>query len=296
MSAPAELIKPIGRANLVQEVVRSFADLIMQRHWKPGDLIPSEKELVARFGVGRSTIREAMQSLVIMGVLEIRPGDGSYIREPSSELLSSAFLWGLLLSPRSNGHLTQVRLCIEVNCAEAAAEKRSPETIDKLYALLDLMKTHQSDDRRVMEYDNRFHITIAEATGNPIFVTLVETLQSIVGCGSRSHAPILAVPTTRWRNIRRSQTLSACRTETQRARPCAPTLPTPRSASAGCWRSRKRNKARPLISRCLVWLTVNLFSRFPRYIHLQRNVSFSLTVGRENEHIVWYTCQGHTLP
>jgi len=180
MSAPAELIKPIGRANLVQEVVRSFADLIMQRHWKPGDLIPSEKELVARFGVGRSTIREAMQSLVIMGVLEIRPGDGSYIREPSSELLSSAFLWGLLLSPRSNGHLTQVRLCIEVNCAEAAAEKRSPETIDKLYALLDLMKTHQSDDRRVMEYDNRFHITIAEATGNPIFVTLVETLQSIV--------------------------------------------------------------------------------------------------------------------
>jgi DNA-binding FadR family transcriptional regulator len=180
MPASGELIKPIGRANLVQEVVRSFADLIMQRHWKPGDLIPSEKELAARFGVGRSTIREAMQSLVIMGVLEIRPGEGSYIREPSSELLSSAFLWGLLLSPRSNGHLTQVRLCIEVNCAVTAAEVRSQETIDKLYALLDLMKTHQGDDRRVMEYDNRFHIAIAEATGNPIFVTLVETLQSIV--------------------------------------------------------------------------------------------------------------------
>ena len=178
MASEGDLIKPIGRTNLTREVVNAMARLIMQRVWGPGDPIPSEKELATRFGVGRSTIREAIQSLVTLGVVEIRHGEGSFIREPTSELLSSAFLWGLLLSPRNVGDFTEFRSSVETTCAGIAAKSRGQDVVDRLYELLELMRKSPRD--RVFEHDNRFHITIAEATGNPIFVKVVETLQSTV--------------------------------------------------------------------------------------------------------------------
>lgn len=180
MNDPADAIKPIGRSNLSREVVNAIARLIMERVWRPGDSIPSEKELAARFGVGRSTIREAIQSLVTMGVVTIRPGEGSFIREPTSELLSDAFLWGLLLSPRNVGDFTEFRICVETTCAGVAARARSAPTTERLFELLQLMKADQNDDDRFKDHDNRFHVTIAEATGNPIFVKVVATLQSTV--------------------------------------------------------------------------------------------------------------------
>jgi len=177
---PADAIKPIGRPNLTREVVNAIARLIMEGVWRPGDSIPSEKELAARFGVGRSTIREAIQSLVTMGVVAIRPGEGSFIREPTSELLSDAFLWGLLLSPRNVGNFTAFRICVETTCAAAAARARSDSITERLFELLQLMKTDQNDHQRFKDHDYRFHVTIAEATGNPIFVKVAATLQSTV--------------------------------------------------------------------------------------------------------------------
>ena len=187
MSNPTDLIKPIGRPNLAREVVNAIAQLIMQRVWEPGDPIPSEKDLAARFGVGRSTIREALQSLVTIGVVEIRHGEGSFIRQPTSELLSDAFLWGLLLSPRNVGDFTEYRLCVETTCAGIAARARTQAIVDRLYELLDLMRDSPSD--RVFEHDNRFHITIAEATGDPIFIKVVELCNRPCGSGFPSPTP-----------------------------------------------------------------------------------------------------------
>ncbi len=178
MTTQTDLIKPIGRPNLTREVVNAMTRLIMRRVWSPGDAIPSEKALAAQFGVGRSTVREALQSLVTLGAVEIRQGEGSFIREPTSELLSDAFLWGLLLSPRNVGDFTEFRVSVETTCAGIAARARGQAVVDRLFELLDLMKASPRD--RVVEHDNRFHVTIAEATGNPIFIKVVETLQSTV--------------------------------------------------------------------------------------------------------------------
>lgn len=175
-------IKPLGRPNLTREVVDSIAQLIVKGTWRPGDAIPAEKELAERFGVGRSTIREAIQSLVIIGVVEIRRGEGSYIRDPGAggSLLSGAFIWGLLLSPRNVHQFTDFRRCIEEECAGMAAARRSPESVEHLYSLLKQMSDNQDDDRASMEADNQFHVTIAKAGGNDVFVRMVETLQSLV--------------------------------------------------------------------------------------------------------------------
>ena len=174
------LIKPVSRATLPQEIVKALTDLIMKRVWKPGDLIPSEKELAIRFQVGRSTIREAVKSLVVLGVLEARAGEGSFVREPTSELLSGAFRWGVLLSEGNLDDFVDVRAHIEVECARRAAANRTDELVGQLFSCIDEMGAEPMDHSAFMEADTRFHLAIARAASNPIFESIGSTIQSIV--------------------------------------------------------------------------------------------------------------------
>src|ERR1700749_289168 len=145
MTDSAALIRPISRATLPQEIVKALTDLIMKGVWKPGDMIPSEKELAIRFQVGRSTIREAVKSLVVLGVLEARAGEGSFVREPTSELLSGAFRWGVLLSEGNLDDFADVRVHIELECARRAAANRTDQLSDQLHSTIDEMGVEPMD-------------------------------------------------------------------------------------------------------------------------------------------------------
>jgi len=180
MNDASTLIRPVSRATLPQEIVKSLTDLIMKRVWKPGDLIPSEKELAVRFQVGRSTIREAVKSLVVLGVLEARAGEGSFIREPTSELLSGAFRWGLLLSEGNLDDFVDVRVLVEVECARRAAANRTDALIAQLEASLKDMMAEPMNHDAFMDSDTRFHLAIAHSAANPIFENVGSTIQSIV--------------------------------------------------------------------------------------------------------------------
>jgi GntR family transcriptional regulator, transcriptional repressor for pyruvate dehydrogenase complex len=179
MDETAALIRPVSRATLPQEIVKALTDLIMRRVWRPGDLIPSEKELAIRFQVGRSTIREAVKSLVVLGVLEARAGEGSFVREPTSELLSGGFRWGLLLSEGNLDDFVDVRVLIEVECARRAAANKTDELVAQLDATIEEMRVEPMDHGAFMESDTRFHLAVAHAARNPIFETVGSTIQSI---------------------------------------------------------------------------------------------------------------------
>jgi GntR family transcriptional repressor for pyruvate dehydrogenase complex len=174
------VIRPVSRATLPQEIVKAITDLIMRRVWKPGDMIPSEKELAVRFQVGRSTIREAVKSLVVLGVLEARVGEGSFVRAPNSELLSGAFRWGLMLNERNLDHLIDVRALVEVECARRAAEHRTQETLDRLADAIAEMKAHEGSADLFMAIDMKFHNAISQAARNPIFESIGSTIQAMV--------------------------------------------------------------------------------------------------------------------
>src|ERR1700691_832914 len=180
MSDAGTLIRPVSRATLPQEIVKALTDLIMKRVWKPGDLIPSEKELAIRFQVGRSTIREAVKSLVVLGVLEARAGEGSFVREPTSELLSGGFRWGLLLSEGNLDDFVDVRVLIEVECARRAAANKTEELVSQLNTAIDEMRAEPMNHAAFIDSDIRFHLAIAHAARNPIFETVGSTIQSIV--------------------------------------------------------------------------------------------------------------------
>ncbi|MBW4024638.1 MAG: FadR family transcriptional regulator [Proteobacteria bacterium] len=180
MTDSAALIRPIARATLPQEIVKALTDLIMKGVWKPGDMIPSEKELALRFQVGRSTIREAVKSLAVLGVLEARAGEGSFVREATSELLSGAFRWGLLLGERNLDDLVDVRVLVEVECTRRAAEQGGSETSAQLAASLKDMRESGTNHEAFMESDTQFHLAIAQAARNPIFENIGATIQSMV--------------------------------------------------------------------------------------------------------------------
>ncbi len=174
-------LKPLSRATLPQEIVAAIADLILKRVWKPGERIPSEKELATRFGVGRSTIREAIKSLVILGVIEARPGDGSFIRQGTSDLLSGAFQWGMMLTEQNLGDLVDTRILIETECAARAAAVKDTDVGDRLLQLVDQMYEERNRPQTFMKLDAQFHETIAAASGNAFYFNLSRTLQSLVG-------------------------------------------------------------------------------------------------------------------
>lgn len=192
-------IRPVSRATLPQEIVKSITDLIMRRVWKAGDMIPSEKELAVRFGVGRSTIREAVKSLAILGVLESRAGEGSFIREPNSELLSGALRWGLMLSERNLDDLMDVRALIEVECVGRAAERRTQQTLDQLFAAIEEMKAHEGSADLFMAIDMKFHNAVSRAADNPIFESISSTIQAMVRIW---YPQTYYIPETKSRTIR----------------------------------------------------------------------------------------------
>ncbi|NEU31174.1 FadR family transcriptional regulator [bacterium LRH843] len=176
----SDMIKPVGRKTLTQEIVDQFTELVMKGAWRPGEIIPSEKELASRFGVGRSTIREALQSLVVVGVLESNAGGRSVVQEPNSQLLSGAFRWGLLLGEQNLEDLTEVRLHVEVECAGLAAVRRESEDAVELLNIHKKMVSYEADEIYYIDYDNQFHRKIAESAKNAIYVNLVATIQSLV--------------------------------------------------------------------------------------------------------------------
>ncbi|MBV8459116.1 MAG: FadR family transcriptional regulator [Acetobacteraceae bacterium] len=179
-SVSEQLLKPLGRATLPQEIVAAIAQLIMRRLWRPGDRIPPEKELAAHFNVGRSTIREAIKSLVIFGVIDSRPGDGSFIRQPRSDLLSGAFQWGMLLTERNLGDLVDTRVLIEGECAARAAASGDPDLAARLVRIVDRMREEQHRPQLFMKLDNEFHAEIAAAARNALYLSLSNTIQSLV--------------------------------------------------------------------------------------------------------------------
>src|SRR3990172_4430983 len=135
----------INREPLASEVVRRLIDAILTQRMSPGDRLPSERKLAEMLGAGRSVVREALKPLSILGLVEVRQGDGTYLTSPDSGLLVRAIEWGLLLGTHEALDLVEARCHLEEVVAELAASRRNDRHVEELYALLTQMKASQDD-------------------------------------------------------------------------------------------------------------------------------------------------------
>ncbi|TAN01108.1 MAG: FadR family transcriptional regulator [Chitinophagaceae bacterium] len=163
----------IKRQRLADEVAILLRKQITESKYRNGEKLPSEPELMSSFGVGRSTIREAVRILAHSGILRVQQGLGTFVelQDGISEPLKQR------LKRSSPGELNEVRQLLEMKIAEKAAMQRTQKDIRKMESLLkkrmDIALT--GDKQACIEADIAFHISIAEAAKNEVLSDLYKT-------------------------------------------------------------------------------------------------------------------------
>ncbi|HEV2514338.1 MAG TPA: FadR/GntR family transcriptional regulator [Devosia sp.] len=179
---------------LSQVVIDRVLEQIREQKLGVGDKLPPVHEMMQSFGVGRNSIREAMASLVALGVLQVRPRIGATIVSGvGSTALPSASL-SLLLSERSVWDLYEARLYLEVGCAELAAARRSKKDLEAIELAQAHYQTNYDRGLPIWEADLEFHSAIAAASGNPVLATLLSPLSDVLASARKATG---AVPSAR---------------------------------------------------------------------------------------------------
>lgn len=182
----------VKRRRLVDEVLEQLQRTISLGTVSPGSRLPTEGELMVQLGVGRSTLREAVKVLAHAGLLEVRQGDGTYVRakadpsEPLERRLRRAHIRDVF----------EVRRTLEIAIARLAAERRDAEDLDKLRQSLETREAHAHShhDPDFIGADLAFHLAVAEASKNPVLVDLYRAFSRAV---SEAMTNIVADPELR---------------------------------------------------------------------------------------------------
>ncbi|MFF5260163.1 FadR/GntR family transcriptional regulator [Actinomadura viridis] len=157
-------LSPVPGGSTVEAVLDQLQAQISGGSWRVGERIPGELDLAARLGVSRPAVREAIRALAHVGVLEVRRGDGTYVR-------SSADPRPLLrrVERATLRDVFEVQLAYDVQAARLAARRRTPGDLDRLAELL-AVRNAATDAEAFGAADARFHLGVVEATRNPVLI------------------------------------------------------------------------------------------------------------------------------
>jgi GntR family transcriptional regulator, transcriptional repressor for pyruvate dehydrogenase complex len=177
---PLKAITPIPRATLTESAFEQLISYVVNGSWKPGDRIPPERELCQQLGIARTSLREALKAMELVGMLDSRVGDGTFVC-PRSEFLSRPLLWAFTGTDRAElRDIMEARTLIEENLAGMAAERGSEEEIAAIEQSVQLMR--QCIERRdsILEADLMFHLAIASAAHNEVLRNAVQLLRNLM--------------------------------------------------------------------------------------------------------------------
>ena len=182
----------ITRRRLSDEVFDRLRALITSGELGVGDAVPSERELMDRFGVGRPAIRQAMQALSNMGLITISHGERARVCGLTAEKLFQQIdlpaQMMLSSSPRSLEQLLEVRVFFERGMARIAAERATADDLVLLRGWVDRQRGAIDDIGAFIRHDMRLHIEIGRISGNPIFLA---TCQALLGWLRQYHTEML---------------------------------------------------------------------------------------------------------
>jgi len=179
-----ELIQPIGRRRLSDDVIGQLKTLLVEKNLKPGDKLPPERDLSGLFQVGRPSIREALRTLDILGFIDIRPGDGVYVQDP----LGGSFLKSIQesleiltqLEPKTLIEIFEVRMILEAKTASMAAQFASPEDLAFLQNAFRELEDHLTDPKSYSEKDWEFHKAVARCSHNNVLFHLINHCSALI--------------------------------------------------------------------------------------------------------------------
>lgn len=170
---------PSGSA--VSVVATRLLDLFTSGSIPPGTRLPPERQLAASLEVGRSAVREALAALEILGIVDVRPGSGTYLRGTASELLPQSLSWGVLIGERSTAELLELRSGLEIYVARLAADRLTDEELASLGKHLERMRANVDGDLKAfVKADLAWHHELASSAGNSVLLDLLQIVRSLL--------------------------------------------------------------------------------------------------------------------
>lgn len=168
------MIKPLQKHTIVDEIINALFQMIDSGYFKPGQRMPSERELSLKLNVSRTSIREALKSLSFVKLVTIKPGDGTYLTQDEELLLSirEKYSPNIMIKGITFRQAYESRLIFEPEISKLAAERATPENIKALKASITAMQKCIDEDS-MLDYhieDLKFHELVAESTQNPLLI------------------------------------------------------------------------------------------------------------------------------
>jgi GntR family transcriptional repressor for pyruvate dehydrogenase complex len=181
-SAPALPIDlaPIKSTRIYEEIVRQIKAMIAEGRLESGDRLPPERDLAEKFLVSRTSVREALRALESVGLIEIRPGEGTFVREVSVDALVEPLALILLSHREMIGELFEARRLLEPTIAGLAASRATPDELTEMERILDEQAKAIAGGKTGLAQDAAFHTAIATAAHNRAITRVVHAVMDLL--------------------------------------------------------------------------------------------------------------------
>lgn len=186
------IYRAVQPSRLYEQIVDQIENAVLTGALKPGDQLPPERELAQQFGVSRTAVREAIKALREKGLVEAYPGRGTFVTDGTAQTVRDS-LGRVARFGQAEGssQLVEVREILEPEIAARAAARAEPKHLQALREAIAAMDAARDNAEAFIEADLDFHLALAEAAGNPIILTLID---SIVGLLREQRTRIFFVP------------------------------------------------------------------------------------------------------
>ncbi len=173
------MFTPVKNQKVYKVVIEQIKDMIKTGQLKKGDKLPPERELVEQLQVSRTSIREALRSLEILGLIESRQGEGNFIRKSFHQSLLEPLSIMFMLQESSPQEVLELRRVLETETASLAAKRINEEKLNELYEIINTFK-YTTDEKLNTELDQKFHYKITEASENFLLINILNTISAII--------------------------------------------------------------------------------------------------------------------
>ena len=174
------LYSPIKPKRISEEIVEQIKTLIFEGNLKPGESLPSERELAKSLNVSRVSLREALNTLQGMGLLEIQQGNRTCVRPITTRSIHDPLVSFAKNSPANILKVFEIRKYLEIGCVALAAERATIQEIEQLEEILKEMEEDLKKNRLGAKTDLDFHALLASATHNQAYAHLMHTLYDLL--------------------------------------------------------------------------------------------------------------------
>lgn len=173
------MFSPIKNKKVYEQIIDQIQEMVMTGELKRGDKLPSERSLSEQLGVSRTSVREALRALDVIGLTESRQGGGNYIRDNFENSLFQPLSVMFMLQQSSAEEILSLRKVLEIEAATLAAERITPKYTLELTQLITALKEATHEEQRVA-IDKEFHYKIAKASGNFLLLNTLNAISTLV--------------------------------------------------------------------------------------------------------------------